>query len=542
MTGVMASSFWHDGRAKRVAVRAAYLAVVVFFVGCVVRFYDPRYGFAQLIEFGGRLEKTWIAPLQETTYYERSDSYGYDAQFYSQVAMEPSLRDPKLQEALDAPSYRARRILFGWTAYGLGLGRPALILQAYALQNVLAWLILAVVLLHWFPPVDWGNFVRWTGVLLTAGMCNSVRCALIDGPSLLLIALGVLCVEKNRPWLATAIFATVTLGRETSALGAAAVAEPGLGPWRRWLRLAGQAALVGAPLVLWTLYVRRMLGTAVDTGTGNFGLPFADYMVKWREVVPGLALLGGKDPTSRWSVCALVAVGVQCLFLILRPDWRQPWWRIGICYALLMMVLGSAMWAGAPAGAFRLLIPMQLAFNVLVPRGRRWWAILLLGNCSLLVAPALLDPPVNFDFKIEDTSGRSDASLAAKTWNVELTAGWGKTERNRVHCWSWAAGPAQVVIVNPLHAPVVVKFSGRITAHGARRVTLAFGGRELWRSEVKTEAEPVSTGEIRLAPGVNVLDFTTDRPALPAGGNDTRKIAYSISDVVIELERTDAGG
>ena len=79
-------------------------------------------------------------------------SPGYDGQFYAQLAVEPLLRNRRLDKALDTPPYRARRILFSWTAYVLGLGRPRWILKAYALQNIIAWLLLAWLLLRWFPP------------------------------------------------------------------------------------------------------------------------------------------------------------------------------------------------------------------------------------------------------------------------------------------------------------------------------------------------------------------------------------------------------
>jgi len=38
-------------------------------------------------------------------------SNGYDGQFYIQIALDPLLRGAKLQQVLDAPAYRARRIL-----------------------------------------------------------------------------------------------------------------------------------------------------------------------------------------------------------------------------------------------------------------------------------------------------------------------------------------------------------------------------------------------------------------------------------------------
>jgi len=85
-----------------------------------------------------------------------------------------------------------------------------------------------------------------------------------------------------------------------------------------------------------------------------------------------------------WSLCMLVALTVQFLYLVLRPQWTQAWWRIGITYAVLLIFLGDAVWEGYPGAASRVLLPMQLAFNILVPAGRAWWLVLVLGNLTLL--------------------------------------------------------------------------------------------------------------------------------------------------------------
>ena len=66
------------------------------------------------------------------------------------MALDPLLRDPATDRAMDDAPLRARRILLSWTAYVLGLGRPAWIVQAFALQNVFAWLALSVLLRRWF--------------------------------------------------------------------------------------------------------------------------------------------------------------------------------------------------------------------------------------------------------------------------------------------------------------------------------------------------------------------------------------------------------
>src|SRR4029453_7028429 len=113
--------------------------------------------------------------------------------------LDPLCRDPRVDRAIDLPAFRARRILFSWTAYALGLGRPFWIIQVYALQNVVCWLLLAWFLCGWIPPVSGRGLALWTACLFSHGALWSVRFALLDVPSLLLIACAVRAVEAPRP-------------------------------------------------------------------------------------------------------------------------------------------------------------------------------------------------------------------------------------------------------------------------------------------------------------------------------------------------------
>lgn len=58
-------------------------------------------------------------------------------------------------------------------------------------------------------------------------------------------------------------------------------------------------------------------------------------------------------------------------------------------------VSGRCRLGGEPSAASRVLLPMQFAFNVLVPSGRWWVPVLLLGNLTLLTGHITLDPIAN---------------------------------------------------------------------------------------------------------------------------------------------------
>ena len=97
----------------------------------------------------------------------------------------------------------------------------------------------------------------------------------------------------------------------------------------------------------------------------------------------------------------LIALTVQAFFFIFRPRWQDPWWRVGAAYTLLLIFLGDAVWEGYPGAASRVLLPMTLAFNILVPRARRWWAVLVLGNLTVIYSSDTLKPPGSISFAAE---------------------------------------------------------------------------------------------------------------------------------------------
>src|SRR6202008_313633 len=138
----------------------------------------------------------------------------YDGQFYAQRALDPLLRDPTIDRGMDLAPFRARRILFSWTAYVLGMGKPVWILEAYALQNVFCWVVIAALLTKWVQPASWRGLALWSACLFSHGLLWSVRLALLDGPSLMLTMWAVAAAERNRPLWSGATVGLNALGRE----------------------------------------------------------------------------------------------------------------------------------------------------------------------------------------------------------------------------------------------------------------------------------------------------------------------------------------
>jgi hypothetical protein len=368
------------------------LALVGVFLASVLQFYRPGLGFTDLIFFPENSHSWELPAVRETPHYDHPGGNAYDGQFYAQLAVDPFLRTPAIDKALDLPPYRARRILFSWTACILGLGRPHWVLQAYALQNVFSWLILAWWLSRRLPGDDVKAFLAWAACLFSHGLLVSVRMALIDGPSLLLIAAAVSAAERGRPWGSAALVGLGGLGRETNLLAAAAL------PWRwRWtrsqvLRSLGWVAIIVLPSLVWLDYLRSIYRSLLLSRVDQMAAPLSAYLNRWPEVIGQLLGQGWASP-ARFSLLVLVGLTVQAIYLVRRWDWHAPWWRVGFAYVLLMLAVDAAVWEGYPGAATRVLLPMTLAFNLLLPSGKAFWPLWTAGNLPVLAGIAELHVP-----------------------------------------------------------------------------------------------------------------------------------------------------
>jgi hypothetical protein len=217
-------------------------------------------------------------------------------------------------------------------------------------------------------------------------MLGSVRYALLDAPSALLLTLVVIAIECRRPWTAAALTGLSGLGRETNLLAGAALASP----WPRrtgdWLARAAQLALAVLPLALWLDYLRSIYRSEAWTGGENIVVPFSGLAAKATEIVQGS--VSGANWTTVAASCAAVAFVVQTAYVISRAIRRDPspWLPLALAFAALGLVAHPVVWSGTPGAITRVALPLAIGFNVL---GRKApWPVLALGNLS--VVPGVL--------------------------------------------------------------------------------------------------------------------------------------------------------
>jgi hypothetical protein len=372
---IAAATYWR--------YRGIAIALVILFLVSVARFYHPGTGFTALIGFPAGHE--YEAPaMREVPHFEYPPWASYDGQFYAQRALDPFCRDPLVDRAMDLPPFRARRILFSWTAYVLGFGRPAWIINVYAIQNVVCWLLLAWLLTRWVPPVSGRLLALWTACLFSHGVLWSVRFALLDAPSVLLTACAVWAVERNRPLLSAAIVGVSGLARETNLL--VAVAQPVPRDRRGWLRVAVAFAVAAVPLLLWEDYLRSIYRSTIFAGSDQFMLPGAALAGRWSETLSAARAQGMWSADGR-ALGLLSSLVAQAVYVMIRREYTLPWWRVAVPYVVLLLVVGRVL-ADPHTGAItRVLLPLTFGFNILLAseaRPLRFWPWFAAGNLHLL--------------------------------------------------------------------------------------------------------------------------------------------------------------
>lgn len=350
-----------------------------FFAALVAAKYDRVAGFTELLHFGEPWASRRVPAAQVLPIAVSPQSSGYDGQFYAQLALSPALREPALETALDVPAYRAHRILVPATAHVLGAGRPWLVLNIFALLNVACWLGLAFLLWREIADTSWIGAARWLGCVLSLAALDSVRQSLVDLPALLFLVIAVRQHRATRPASTVLALALGQLTKETSFLGSLAL----LGwPLRLDLRRVGQLLLSVLPWLAWAIYVAQRFATPSPQGLGNFAWPLFGAGTQLFTASSEL-LVGNLDSRQIFTVLAVIGLATKTYVIWRHRTPADAWWRIGAVYSILLLFLGPWVWSGYWA-VCRAVLPLTVAFNLLLPRSRAFWPLWILGNLTLL--------------------------------------------------------------------------------------------------------------------------------------------------------------
>ena len=331
--------------------------------------FDPRYGFLALEMFGPSFEPRVLPKVRripKPPFY----APGYDGQFQAQLATDPFLTDSRgLGTALDAPEYRARRILPSMLAFLLGLGRTEACLQAYALMNLAFFALLWMGLIRFVDPSTPRDLLCVTALLWTTGAMVSVQRSLVDLPAATLALWGLWCAPG---WLGAAFGAMAGLSKESALLALPAFVRGARDRKGAVLR----AAAVLLPPLLWFLYVRLRFPEG-EPSSAHLGWPLAGWARALGRELADFQPLKAFEPLSILSLLA------QSAYLILRPAKGSPYWRLGIAFAVVCVCFSAP--RVEQAGHTRQLLLLTFAFNLLLlrERGKAFWGWFLAGNLGL---------------------------------------------------------------------------------------------------------------------------------------------------------------
>jgi len=345
---------------------------------------DRAQGFTSLIFFGENPVQHALPEIR-ALHPATGGPWGYDGQYYAQLALDPTLRRPDLKAAFadDSAAYRSQRYLPIVLAYVLGLGRPASILTAYALLNLWFWFALLALLAAYLRGRTARQYAAAVACLLTTGTLISIQRSLTDLPS----AYFALASALTEGVAGSVLLSLSMLSKPTGGLLLARY----LGSWpadrREWARRAGLILLALAAPVALQLYIRHVFG-CVPTGQGNLGLPFVDLireeMANWKQ------LAGTRFGNAPWEwpffeFSAPLSLLVQASYFAVRRELRSPLWWLGATFAVLFLSLTHLVLVEQLAST-RTVLPLTLAFNLLLARerGRFFWFYFVAGNFGLL--------------------------------------------------------------------------------------------------------------------------------------------------------------
>ena len=184
------------------------------------------------------------------------------------------------------------------------------------------------------------------------------------------------------------------------------------------------------------------------------------------------------------------------------------------------------------------LLPLTLAFNILVPRHWKWLPVLLLGNLSALCAFPVLDFTLSTQiaYTIEGAEQvRIDRAEPAPQWEVRFDDNWFPAERSALQYWRWAGGDARIDIVNPLPYPVRADIRFGLKSRDTRALAITDAARPLWTGAIGNELTPVALRSVTLAPGTNQWLFTATPSTRFQRWPTDRGVVFSMRNMEIEL-------
>jgi hypothetical protein len=513
--------------------------------------YSPGFGITKLLKIGHEFDDRGLAVFRATPkFIDPASRWGFDGQFYAELALDPLLRDPQLKIALDDPPYRSRRMLMPWLSWLGGMGHPFWILNVYAALNLVFWIGFVVMMAFLFRPHGWAGLGGFAAMLMTCGIIESMRASLTDFPGFVLMTLAMMIGGAG----GAGVLALSALTREPNLIGIF-----GLWDYRPpWLAAAKRNLLLGLiaglPVALWFAYVLLRFPPEESFAGGNLTWPMQGIVAKLGEF--SVHASNGDIRWSSWysefysneafhALLTIISTLTQCIFLCTHREWPNRIWRAGAIFVPYFLCISFIPWE-SHFTVTRHALPITLAFNlILATRARRGWlAWFLLGNCFVpygvyqfaVQGQTAANPPAEYRIVADPTP--------APPVSLRFNQGWSDQEWTRKHTWRWStAEHSTLTLSNPTARPIDASFSFITRSVSTRDLKISVRGGVLWAARSLQSKLPVQTPRFLIPPGETVVDFDSpESPVLSGSRDDDRWLSFMVQDLQINLSAPPAGG
>lgn len=256
---------------------------------------------------------------------------GYDGQFYYRLAIAPLSTDAVAAGVrFDYPIYRQQRILFPLAVHLLSLGKPALVLWAFPILNVVLLGVLCVLAMK-LAGSPWAFAAAFAPSFVFTFTRNLTEIAAVT-----LIVAALIALHERKHGAATLLLSLAVLTKETTLVVAISLGVAWAIAFVRRHELPARLDTIVVPAVVhfgWKLIVAARWDLPFSLGTsGVIGTPFSGFL--------SAAIRANR--LQLLELAAIVALFALTLFA-LRAASREL--RIGwIGYSVFVALLAPPIW------------------------------------------------------------------------------------------------------------------------------------------------------------------------------------------------------
>jgi hypothetical protein len=193
-----------------------------------------------------------------------------------------------------------------------------------------------------------------------------------------------------------------------------------------------------------------------------------------------------------------------------------------------MLCLNGQVWMGFPGAATRVLLPMTLAFNVLVIRNRAAAAWVIAGNLAVLNSYLVMrETP----YARELAAGHAGAATVI----ARTDSRWFDVERDWRHATAWSSAHSALDLETWPHDDRTIELEATVRSRRRILLTVVEDGSVLWRNTIFERPLQIAL-PCQVRNGRARVDFSAGMPGeFPGANAEDRSPLFAVEDVRFRL-------